>query len=175
MIADPAGSASEPDYASVPAAGSPADPVILRADLAAQRDQYLRLAADFENFRKRTRRDSERQAAAGKDAFIHDLLPVLDNLERALAHEQTQQVVKMALQQLRQLLSRHGIEAVEDVGRPFDPQRQEAVLVRHDPMQPDDVVLEVTQRGYRRGDRVFRPANVIVNSLRRSPGGKNAR
>jgi len=155
---------SETDHAAISVVDSPSTaPAALRANLATQKEQYVRLAADFENFRKRTRRDSERDAAAAKDAFIRDLLPVLDNLERALAYEQTSEGVLMALQQLGQLLSHHGIKATEDVGRPFDPQRQEAVQVRRDLMQPDHVVLEVTRRGYCRGDQVLRPANVIVN------------
>ena len=147
------------------------DPVILQKDLAAQKDDYLRLAADFDNFKKRTRRDSEQQAAAQKEAFIGELLPILDNLERALATEQAtdsaslHQGVTMTLQQLGQLLQRHGIEAVEDVGQPFDPHRHEGISVRHDPLQPDQVVLEVAERGYCRGDQVFRPAKVIVNDL----------
>ena len=140
------------------------DAATLQQELAAQQDDYLRLAADFDNFRKRTRRDSEQQAAAEKESFIHDLLPVLDNLERALASAQStasaqlQQGVKMTLQQLGQLLHRHGIEAVADLGRPFDPHRHEAVAMRHDPSQPDQIVLEVIQNGYCSGDKVFRPA-----------------
>jgi len=158
-----------------------ADPAILQKELAVQKDAYLRLAADFDNFQKRTRRDSDQQAAAEKDAFIRDLLPILDNLERALASEQSisseslHQGVAMALQQVGQLLHRHGIEAVEDVGRSFDPYRHDAVSVRHDPSQPDHIVLEVTQRGYCRGDKVFRPAKVIVNDLSYSPGVSHAR
>lgn len=158
----------------------PADPVMLQEELAAQKEDYLRLAADFDNFKKRTRRDSEQQAAAQKEAFIGDLLPLLDNLERALASEQSassahlRQGVTMTLQQLGQLLHCHGIEAVEDVGRPFDPHRHEAVSVRHDPSQPDQIVLEVTRRGYCRGDHVFRPATVIVNDLSHSPGASHA-
>src|SRR5208283_738903 len=66
-----------------------ADPAILQKELAAQKEDYLRLAADFDNFKKRTRRDSEQQAAAQKEAFIDDLLPVVDNLERALACEKS--------------------------------------------------------------------------------------
>lgn len=148
---------------------APADPSLLRSALAAQKDDYLRLAADFDNFRKRTRRDSEQQAAAEKESFIRDLLPILDNLERALdcegaaSSEQLHQGVKMTLQQLAALLHNHGIESVEDVGRPFDPHRHEAVSVAHDPSQPDHLVLKVIQRGYYRGDKVFRPAKVIVN------------
>ncbi|OGV74327.1 MAG: nucleotide exchange factor GrpE [Lentisphaerae bacterium RIFOXYB12_FULL_65_16] len=152
-----------------------ADPGTLHASLAAQKDQYLRLVADFQNFRKRTQRDSTQQAAAEKDAFIHDLLPVVDNLERALAAEPMNRGVAMALQQLGQLLHRHGIEAADDAGQPFDAHRQEAVFVRHDLTQPDQGVLEVSERGYCRGDQVFRVAKVIVNDLAHSPGAGNAR
>jgi molecular chaperone GrpE len=166
--------------ASVADAAS-ADPAILQKELAAQKDDYLRLAADFDNFQKRTRRDSGQQAAMEKEGFIRDLLPILDNLERALASEQSisseplHQGVTMTLQQMGQLLHRHGIEAVEDLGRPFDPHRHEAVSVRHDPGQPDQIILEVTQRGYCRSDKVFRPAQVIVNDLSHCPGVCHAR
>jgi len=179
---EPPGSATDAQNppASVADAAS-ADPAILQKELAAQKDSYLRLAADFDNFQKRTRRDSAQQAAAEKDAFIRDLLPILDNLERALACEQStssaplHQGVTMTLQQMGQLLHRHGIEVVEDLGQPFDPRLHEAVSVRHDPGQPDRIILEVTQRGYCRGDTVFRPAKVVVNDLSYSPGVRHAR
>jgi molecular chaperone GrpE len=156
-----------------------ADPVLLEEELAAQKDDYLRLAADFDNFKKRTRRDSEQQAAAQKEAFIGELLPLLDNLERALASEQAADSalhhgVTMTLQQLGQLLEQHGIKAVEDIGQPFDPHRHEAVAVRHDSGQSDQIILEVTQRGYCHGDKVFRPAKVIVNDRSDSPGARDA-
>ena len=176
MNTDYRGSAADSTDAAVPVPGAvPADPAILQANLVALREQYLRLAADFENFRKRTRRDAEQLAAAEKDAFILELLPVLDNLERALAAEPSHEGVAMALRQLRQLLGRHGIEAIEDVGRPFDPHRHEAVFLRHDPAQPDQVILEAAQRGYCRGDQLFRPAKVIVNDLNRIRGVGDAR
>ena len=76
---------------------------------------------------------------------------------------------------LAALLLNHGIEAVEDMGRPFDPHRHDAVSVRYDPYQPDQIILEVTQRGYRRNDKVFRPAKVIVNDLSHFPGVSHAR
>jgi molecular chaperone GrpE len=139
------------------------------ADLAEQKDLNLRLAADFDNFRKRTARETDRRAAAQKEAFIRELLPIIDNLERALASdastEQLRDGVRMTLQQLHQLLKRHGIETEEAIGRPFDPHRHEAVAMRHDPSQPDHAVIEILQPGYRRGDEVFRPAKVIVNDL----------
>ena len=157
-----------------------ADPVMLQQELSAQKDDYLRLAADFDNFKKRTRRDAEQQAAAQKEAFIGELLPALDNLERALASEQAtdstslHQGVTMTLQQLGRLLQQNGIEAVEDIGQPFDPHRHEAVSVKHDSHQPDQIVLEVVQRGYCHGEYVFRPAKVIVNDRSDSPGACDA-
>ncbi|MBL7188980.1 MAG: nucleotide exchange factor GrpE, partial [Phycisphaerae bacterium] len=117
------------------------DPAMLRRQLAAQKDDYLRLTADFDKFIKRTQRDSEQQAALEKEAFIHELLPILDNLERALASEQPDSCeplhrgVTITLQEVGRLLQRHGIEPVEDVGLPFDPHRHEAVFVQHDPSQ----------------------------------------
>jgi len=157
-----------------PASGEPAE---LQEALAAQKDGYLRLAADFDNYKKRIRRDSEQQAASGKESLMRDLLPVVDNLERALACERTissdqlRQGVEMTLEHLRRLLLHHGIESVEDVGKPFDPHLHEAISVRNDPLQPDQIILEVAQRGYRRGDKSFRPARVIVNDTDYSAGG----
>ena len=153
---------------------------MFRKQLASRNDDYLRLAADFDNFKKRTRRDTEQKAAAEKESFILDLLPVVDNLERALACEPSpssqplRQGVKMTLEQLNRLLQSNGIGNVEAVGHPFDPHRHEAVSVRHDPTQPDHVVLEVIQRGYCHGEKLFRTARVIVNEPRNSTGAGRA-
>ena len=170
-----------PRHSEPPISVSPAPPDLakLQQELAAQQDEFLHLAADFENYKKRTRRDSEQQAAAQKEVFISDLLPALDNLERALAAPsstaaQLQQGVTLTLQQLSQLLHQHGIEPMAAVGCPFDPHRHAAISVRHDSSQPDQIVLEVAQRGYCCGDRVFRPAQVIVNDLSHSPGVSHA-
>jgi molecular chaperone GrpE len=177
----PSSATDAPDSLTSVADAATADPAILQKELAAQKDNYLRLAADFDNFQKRTRRDFDQQAAVEKEAFIRELLPILDNLERAIASEQSisteplHQGVRMTLQQVDQLLNRHGIEAVEDMGQSFDPHRHEAVSVRYDPSQPNHIVLEVTQRGYRHGDKVFCPAKVIVNDLSYFPGGRHAR
>ena len=141
----------------------------LEAELARQRDLYLRLAADFDNFRKRTAQEIERRAAAQKEAFIRDLLPAIDNLERALAvpsvsAEQLRNGVQMTLQQIHQLLRRDGIEREESVvGKPFDPNRHEAVATACEDATSDQTILETYQPGYRRGAEVFRPAKVVVN------------
>jgi molecular chaperone GrpE len=152
----------------------------LQTELAVQRDRCLRLLADFDNFRKRAARETERSAAAQKEAFIRELLPVIDNLERALGSdvstspEQLRRGVQMTLQQLTQLLRDHGIEADESLGRPFDPRYHEAFSVGHDPSQSDHVILETFQRGYRRGNEVFRPVKVVVNDLSHPETGRGA-
>jgi molecular chaperone GrpE len=143
----------------------------METELVRQKDLYHRLAADFDNFRKRTAQEADRRAAGQKEAFILELLSVIDNLERALATdasaspEQLRHGVHLTLQQLRELLRRHGIEHEESLGQSFDPHRHEAIRVDHDPTLPDHSVLEVIQRGYRRGEAVFRPAKVVVNDL----------
>ena len=146
----------------------------LRKELAEQKDLNLRLAADFQNFKRRSRQEGEARATAQKESFIHELLPAIDNLERALTtgvvpgSPALHQGVEMTLQQLLLLLRQHGIEAEEIVGQPFDPRRHEAVSQRHDPAQADHAILEVFQRGYRQGEKVFRPAKVVVNDLTHS-------
>ena len=151
----------------------------METELARQKDLYLGLAADFANFRKRTAEEAERRAGMKKEAFIKELLPAIDNLERALAigvsasKEQLLHGVQMTLQQLHQLLHNHGIEPEESLGRSFDPHRHEAIRIRHDPSKSDQSVLEVFQCGYRRGAEIFRPAKVVVNDLCQTKTGEN--
>ena len=146
-------------------------PESLAQELAEQKNLFLHLAADFENFKRRSRQETETRAAAQKESFIQELLPVIDNLERALSNGgpadslKFRQCVEMTMQQLRLLLSRHGIETQEGVDQPFDPHLHEAVSLRHDPAHADQAVVEVLQRGYRRGTKSFRPAKVVVNDL----------
>ena len=164
-IPEPA--SAKPEAAETAATESEA----LLKDLAEQKDLHLRLAADFENFKRRSRQETEARAAAQKDSFIVELLPVIDNLERALApassrdSAQFHQGVEMTLKQLQQLLRQHGVESEEIMGKPFDPHRHEALSQGHDPTQPDHAILEVLQRGYQRSSKVVRPAKVVVNDL----------
>ena len=143
----------------------------LQEQLAAQQSAHLLLVADFENFKRRSRQEMETRAAAQKDAFIQELFPSIDNLERALAVEgsasspQLRQGVQMTLQQLRQLLFQHGVASEEVVGKAFDPHQHEAIAWRREPAQADQTILEVFQRGYRRGAKIHRPAKVVVNDL----------
>jgi len=172
---------SATERAAAAASGSAAvELVTCREQLALQKDHYLRLAADFENFRKRTQRETAQQSAAGQQALIHDLLPILDHLERALACDQAQATgplhvgVALTLRQMNQLLQQHGVAAAEDLGVPFDPHRHEAVAVRNDPQQPDQAILDVIQRGYGCGDNILRPARVVVNDWSHAAGAAHA-
>ena len=170
---------AEAKAGTVEAAAIESDPV--PDELAKQKDLNLRLAADFENFKRRSRQEGETRAGAQKESFIQELLPVIDNLERALASgassgsKQFHQGVEMTLQQLRRLLRQHGIETEEIVGQPFDPRRHEAVSQRHYPAQADHAILEVFQRGYRRGEKILRPAKVVVNNLTHSKPAHHGR
>jgi molecular chaperone GrpE len=163
-----------------PTSSASSEPDTFQLELTRQKDLHLRLAADFENFKRRSRQESEGRAAAQKESFIAELLPVIDNLERALAagasagSEQFRQGVEMTLQQLRLLLGQHGIESDEIVGLPFDPHQHEAISQRHDPAQADHTILAMFQRGYRRGAKVLRPAKVVVNDLTTAPPPRHA-
>lgn len=144
----------------------------LPAELAEWKERYLRLAADFDNYKKRTARESGFRATELRNGFVRALLPVVDNLERALTNEpapSTEQLrdgVQLTMRQLLQVLEAHGFAGREDLGQPFDPQYHEAVCVRAEPRRPDQTILEVWQRGWRQGNSMFRPAKVVVNDLK---------
>jgi molecular chaperone GrpE len=178
-IEDPPSPKPEADAITPETAASESE-ALLR-DLAEQKDLHLRLAADFENFKRRSRLESEARAIAQKESFIVELLPVIDNLERALAAGATRdsaqfhQGVEMTLKQLQQLLRQHGVENEEIIGKPFDPHRHEALSQGHDPAQPDHAILQMIQRGYRKGTKVIRPAKVVVNDLTSAKQGRHGR
>jgi molecular chaperone GrpE len=131
-------------------------------------DSYLRLAADFDNYRKRVAREHAELTTRANERLVNELLPVLDDLERALeaaeAHEEAklEEGVALVARSLADLLRKEGLEEVETEGK-FDPHVHEALL-----SQPSEVeegaVIEVIQKGYRLGDRVLRPARVVVSS-----------
>jgi molecular chaperone GrpE len=178
-IQDPPPARPEADANTAETAASESEALL--KDLAEQKDLHLRLAADFDNFKKRSRQESEARAMAQKESFIVELLPVIDNLERALAagasrdSAQFHQGVEMTLKQLQQLLRQHGVESEEIIGKPFDPHRHEALSQGHDSAKPDHAILEVVQRGYRKGTKIVRPAKVIVNDLTASKPARNGR
>ena len=125
-----------------------------------------RLQADFDNYRKRAARDQDALVARAGERVVKELLPVLDDLERALEaaerHEEAklEEGVKLVHRQLEQLLEREGLAPVETDGR-FDPHVHEALLTQPSAAE-EGSVIEVLQKGYRLGDRVLRPARVVV-------------
>ena len=139
--------------------------------LERERDEYLdslqRLKAEFDNYRKRTARDQEAFVARAGEAVLRDLLPVLDDLERALDaaehHEEAklEEGVRLVHRSLLDALQRQGLELIETDGA-FDPHVHEALLTQPAGEAEPGSVLQVLQKGYRLGDRILRPARVVV-------------
>lgn len=163
-----ASAANENTSTSRPPAPAP-ELALLQAELLEWKERCLRLAADFDNFKKRTARENERRAVERRNALVRDLLPVVDNLERALTSHPApspgglDEGVKLTLRQVMQVLHQHGFTRRDDLGQPFDPQFHEAVGVRSEPQQTDQTILEVWQRGWLQGKMLFRAAKVVVN------------
>lgn len=126
---------------------------------------YLRLRADFENYKRRTRQELQQAAAGGKEELLLELLPVLDNLERALAStgdpEQWRSGVEMIFRQFLNILAQTGLKPIPAVGESFDPQRHEAML-REPSSQPENTILEELKKGYLFGEKTLRPSLVKV-------------
>jgi molecular chaperone GrpE len=148
--------------------GSAEDP----AEVARQRDEFrdllLRKSAEFDNYRKRVDRERREQAELAGADLIGELLPMLDNLDRALGsvpvseEDPYRKGVELIRQQLLDILSRRGVAAIDPHGEPFDPHWHEAVVREAAPAAADGEVLEVFTRGYRIGNRLLRPAMVKV-------------
>jgi molecular chaperone GrpE len=143
------------------------------ADPARERDEYLALAqrtqADFDNFRRRAAREAAAAGARAKAGLVRELLPALDNLERALAvageaDDGLAGGVRMVHQELVGALERSGVAAYEPSGERFDPTVHEALSTRPADGSDPGVVVEVVEKGYRLDDTVLRPARVIVSA-----------
>ena len=139
-----------------------------------ERDEYLELAqrtrADFENYRKRVAKETSEALARGKAELARELLPVIDNLERALqsgaepsAHEALTRGVELVLEELRGKLAGAGVEAFDPKGEKFDPQVHEALSTQPAEGTEAGVVLETVEKGYRLNGQVLRPAKVVVS------------
>ncbi len=130
-------------------------------------DAYLRLAADFDNYRKRVAREHAELTRRANERLLNELLPVLDDLKRALEaateHEEAklEEGVQLVHRSLVALLERHGLSEIAAEGA-FDPHVHEALLAQPAEGAAEGAVLQVLQKGYRLGDRVLRPARVIV-------------
>jgi molecular chaperone GrpE len=145
------------------------------AEAKRERDEYLELArrtkADFENYRKRVAKETSEALARGKADLARQLLPALDNLERALAagvdpsaHPALVQGVAMVRDELRSRLEGAGVESFDPTGEKFDPQLHEALSTRPDEGTKPGVVLETVEKGYRLNGQVLRPARVVVST-----------
>jgi len=153
----------------------------IREDLAGlraraqERDQFLvllqRTQADFENYQKRTQRERESERRYWHGAFALDLLPVIDNLDRAMTAAKQAgesgplvQGVGMVQTQLLDMLKRHGITPIDALGKPFDPNLHQAIMQQPSREHPPQTVIQVLQQGFMIHDRVLRPAGVIVSA-----------
>ncbi len=139
----------------------------LTAEVKEKSDKALRLQADFENFRRRTSKEKDELAAVVTQGVMKDMLPLLDNFERAMAAETTdmetfQKGVEMIFTQFQEVLKKNGLEHIETEGKKFDPNFHQAVMrVQNDELEDDDIAQEL-QKGYMVKGRVIRPSMVQV-------------
>jgi molecular chaperone GrpE len=137
----------------------------LEQELAQMEDRWKRALADLDNYRKRTARDTERRVEESREAQLREWLEVVDSLERALFMQPDDPVVeglRAVLEQMEAVLARQGVRRMGAAGEQFDPGRHEAVGVRPSTELPDRTVAEVARSGFMLGDRVLRPAEVVV-------------
>ncbi len=141
----------------------------LKETVAAEKDRALRLQADFENFRRRTAKEKEELAAVITQGFLKDMLPLVDNFERAMAAEGKdletfQKGVGMIFTQFSEILKKQGLEPIETAGKKFDPNFHQAVMRVENPELEDETIAQELQKGYMAKGRVIRPSMVQVVS-----------
>lgn len=159
------------EAAEAASSGAPADPAPdpdPAADAAKYLDMAQRLQAELENTRKRAARDVAQAGQRAKANLVRELLPIVDNLERALAtanpeEDHLAEGVRLVHVELVNTLERNGIKAFDPAGEPFDPTVHEAISMREGD-NGSGIVLDVVEKGYRLGDNVIRPARVVVSS-----------
>jgi len=143
-----------------------AAPAVLDEETLQIRDRYMRLLADYENFRKRSEREKTEFFKYAMAGLLKDLIPVLDNFDRALDHAEQgddfHKGVLLIYKQLFDMLLKHGLKPIEESGVPFDPNIHEAVIREEDASVPSHTVTAVLQKGYFLHDRLLRPAMVKV-------------
>jgi len=143
-------------------------------------DRMLRLAAEFENFKKRMQRERELAMKYAEEGLLRDLLPSIDNLERAIEEGRKSsdigpllEGVEMTLKGLLNTLEKYGLECVECHGKPFDPNLHEALAMEESEEHDANVVMQEYMKGYKFKDRLLRPAKVVVSSGRKESSGAN--
>lgn len=134
--------------------------------LAQEKDKCLRLAAEYDNFRKRTAKERESAYTNAKADTVGKLLPVYDSLERALKHECSDEAyykgIEMTMQQLMEILKDMGVDPIPTVGEPFDPNRHNAVMRIEDPNLGTGIIAEECQKGFVLGEKIIRFSTVVV-------------
>ncbi len=150
-------------------ADQPSAQAALETELSETKDKHLRLAAEFENFKKRTTRDRSESIKFSNERILKDFLSIIDNLERALQHakegsegESLVQGVELVHKQCAELLTRFNVTPVDAVGAQFDPVVHQAVSQVETDKHPENTVADEFQKGYRLHDRLLRPALVTV-------------
>lgn len=134
----------------------------LNNELSSQKDTYLRLCAEYDNFRKRTAKEKADIYANATAKAVEGLLPVIDNFERALLNDKDNQGFNMMYSQFCEYLHSIGVKAMEAEGAKFDPNMHIAVMHIEDENYGDNEIVQVLQKGYTLGDKVIRPACVKV-------------
>ncbi len=142
----------------------------LEAEKAALAEKYLRLAAEFDNFKKLAAREIENRIRAANEELIVDLLPVLDNLERTLDNipdkkefKPLKEGIELVYKEFKKVLSKYGLEEIESVGKEFDYDLHEAIMMVEDKEKPSNTVVQEHQKGYKLNGKVIRHAKVVVN------------
>lgn len=158
-----------------------AELVAKEEELKALNNKYLRLAAEFDNYKRLAQRDQRDQIRFGNEQLLKELLPVVDNLERAIkaakdrgSGDSLVQGVDLTLKQLNGALGKFGVQAIPTVGQAFDPSNHQAVASVPSDQVPEQHVVDEFQRGYRLHDRILRPAMVTVSTGAASNEGDNA-
>ncbi len=155
--------------AAASASGLAVAVVELEAELQATKDRWLRAVADLENYKKRVKREVEESATAAVQRLLPAFLPTIDNLERALevsgpnaSVDQLVRGIQMVRDEFMSALRKHGVEPVPSIGTPFDPTIHDALQQVDSPDHVPGIVVREFERGYRLGERLIRPARVII-------------
>ena len=159
---------AEETEAKVEEVKEPSNEEKLQAELNETKDQLLRIAAEYDNFRKRSQREKESLYSECKSSVVNDLLPVIDNFERCVApgddtsYEDYKKGVELTYKQFGEALKKLGIEAFGEVGDAFDPNLHNAVMHTEDENLPENSISNVLMKGYKLGDKIIRAAMVAV-------------
>jgi len=142
--------------------------VVLESEL--WKGRYTRLLANFENYKRNTQAERMRFADAGKEAVLEDVFPIIDAFDRAFSASKVpgcrkglREGIELVREELLKAFQKHGVHRIRTVGNPFDPKLHEAVAVVNDPEHPENTVITEMRAGFTMGDRLLRPAQVVVS------------